>query len=265
MNEWGETERPPLPVTFHDIAGKSVLVTGGGSGIGAAITEAFIAQGAQVSFVQRSDGSAFCDEIEARHGVRPNAISCDITDVDALRAAIASAAEAQGAIEVLVNNAANDTRHKTEEVDEAFWEWSMGINLKAYFFACQAVAGPMRQNGGGAIINFSSIAYMTGMSEFPCYSSSNAAIVSLTHSFAREFGRDGIRVNALAPGMVLTPRQKELWLTPEGVAEHMKNQCLPQPLVPEDIVGSVLFLASGASRMMTGQTLIVDGGVVARS
>ncbi|MGI9391781.1 MAG: SDR family NAD(P)-dependent oxidoreductase [Boseongicola sp.] len=257
-------ERPEFPAEFRDLRGKSVFITGGGSGIGAALTEAFIAQGAKVAFVQRSDATKLCDELGAKHGAAPVFLECDISDTKALRKSIKSAAEKIGPIDVLVNNAANDQRHKTEEVDEDFWDWSMAINLKAYFFAAQAVIGDMKAQGGGVIINFSSVAYMMGMAGFPAYTSSNAAIVSLTQSLAREFGRDGIRVNAVAPGMVVTPRQMELWLTEESIADNLKSQCIPEALIPKDIAGSVLFLASGASRMMTGQTLIVDGGLVAR-
>lgn len=262
MNEWGESARPELPVNFTDIAGKSVFITGGGSGIGAALTDGFLAQGARVAFVQRSDATAFCDEMQARHGNRPLFIACDITDIAGLQAAIETAADAHGAVQVLINNAANDTRHSTVEVTEEFWRWSSDINLKCYFFACQAVIAGMRDNGSGTIINFSSISYKMGLAGMPVYTASNAAITSLSHSLAREFGPDNIRVNSIAPGLVLTERQKELWLTPQGVAEHLKLQCLKQPLVPADIVGTALFLASGASRMMTGQCLVVDGGVV---
>jgi galactose dehydrogenase len=263
MDEWGETTRAPLPVNFTDIAGKSVLITGGGSGIGAALTDGFLAQGARVSFVQRSDGSAFCDEMEAKHDSRPLFIPCDITDIAQLKAAVATAQDAHGKVQVLINNAANDTRHTTEDVTEEFWRWSSDINLKSYFFACQAVIAGMRERGGGAIINFSSVSYMMGMAGMPIYTASNAAITSLSHSLAREFGGDNIRVNSIAPGLVLTDRQKDLWLTPESVAEHVAQQCLHEVLVPEDIVGTALFLASDASRMMTGQSLIVDGGLVA--
>lgn len=265
MGDWGNTDRPPLVVQFGDIADKSVFITGGGSGIGAALTDGFLAQGAQVAFVQRSDAGAFCDEMQAKHGRRPLFIPCDITDIVQLRAAIKTAAAAQGAVQVLINNAANDTRHTTEEVTEEFWRWSTDINLKSYFFACQAVIAGMRQRGGGAIINFSSISYKMGLAGMPIYTASNAAITSLSHSLAREFGGDNIRVNSIAPGLVLTDRQKELWLTPEDVAAHVAQQCLKQPLVPEDIVGTALFLASGASRMLTGQSLVVDGGLVAPS
>jgi len=249
---------------YSDLTGKSVFITGGGSGIGAAVTEGFIQQGAKVAFVQRSDASPFCDDVEARCGVRPHFIACDITDIAALQVAFDHARERHGPVEILVNNAANDTRHSTEEVDEAFWDQSIAINLKAYFFAAQAAIAQMKQGKGGTIINFSSVAYMAGMAGFPAYTSSNAAIVALTQSLAREFGRSGIRVNAVAPGMVITPRQIALWLTEESISNQLASQCLPEALVPEDIVGAVMFLASRTSRMMTGQTLIVDGGFIAR-
>ena len=146
--------------TFHDLAGKSVFITGGGSGIGASLTEGFLEQGAKVAFVQRSDSTAFCDDMEQKHGARPLFIPCDITDIPALDAAIQQASQAHGPIQVLVNNAANDHRHKVEDVTEDFWDWSQSINLKAYFFACQSVIAGMKTNGGGAIVNFSSISYM---------------------------------------------------------------------------------------------------------
>ncbi len=248
-----------------DLKGKSVFITGGGSGIGAALTEGFIAQGARVAFVQRSDASDFCEQVGARYGTAPRFIPCDLTDIGALQDAFQVAADANGPVDILVNNAANDQRHKTEDVDEAYWDAAMAINLKAYFFAAQAAISQMKSNGGGAIINFSSVAFMAGMAGFPAYTSANAAIVSLTQTLAREFGRDGIRVNAVAPGMVITPRQMDLWLTEDSIARHLENQCIPETLMPADIVGPVLFLASTASRMITGQTLIVDGGFVCRT
>lgn len=248
--------------TYHDLDGASVFVTGGGSGIGAAITEAFLRQGANVTFVQRRDGSTFCDEMEARTGRRPHFIRCDITDVAALQGAIAAATARQGPVTVLVNNAANDERHKTAEVTEAFWDRNQAVNLKPYFFAAQAVLPGMRAAGGGSIINFTSISYMMGNAGYPSYVTANAGINGMTRALARECGPDRIRVNALAPGWVLTDKQKELWATPDGLASHLARQCLKDHLVSEDIVGGVLFLASGASRMMTGQALVIDGGVV---
>jgi NAD(P)-dependent dehydrogenase (short-subunit alcohol dehydrogenase family) len=247
---------------FTDLMGASIFITGGGSGIGAALTEGFLRQGAKVAFCQRSDATAFCDAMEAATDNRPLFLPCDITDLGALQGALAAAAEAHGPISVLVNNAANDQRHNTLETDEAFFDWSIAINLKAYFFAAKAVIPAMQAAGGGAIINFSSISYMMGNAGYPVYTASNSAINGLTRSLAREFGPDRIRVNALAPGWVLTQKQKDKWVTPEGLAAHLARQCIPDPLEPEDIVGGCLFLASNASKAMTGQSLVIDGGVV---
>jgi NAD(P)-dependent dehydrogenase (short-subunit alcohol dehydrogenase family) len=247
---------------FPDLKGKSVFITGGGSGIGASLTEGFLRQGAKVAFVQRSDARGFCDRMEQETGNRPLFLTCDISKVEALQSAITEAAAAHGPISVLVNNAANDQRHKTPEVTEAYWDWAMAINLKCYFFAAQAVIPGMQAMGGGSIINFSSISYMMGLGDYAAYTTANSGINGLTRSLAREFGRDRIRVNAVAPGWVLTQRQKDLWVTPEGLAAHVARQCLKDTLEPEDIVGGVLFLASNASKMMTGQALVIDGGVV---
>lgn len=251
-----------LNATYHDLNGTSVFITGGGSGIGASLTEGFLRQGAKVAFVGRSDASEFVEEMEQKTGNRPFFIQCDITDIPALQDAIAKSADQNGPITVLVNNAANDKRHTTEEVTEEFWDWSMAINLKAYFFACQAVVGGMRNAGGGSIINFSSISYMMGNAGYPAYTTANSGINGMTRSLAREFGPDRIRVNALAPGWVLTQKQLDMWADPASLAAHLDRQCLKDHLVPEDIVGTTLFMASNASRMMTGQAMVVDGGVV---
>ena len=250
-----------LPV-FPDLSGASVFITGGGSGIGASLTEAFLNQGAKVAFVQRSDALAFCDEMQQKTSNRPLFLPCDITDIAALQDAIAKASEAHGPVTILVNNAANDQRHATLDVTEDYWNWSMAINLKAYFFAIQAVVPGMKAAGGGSIINFSSISYMMGNAGYPIYTTANSGINGMTRSLAREFGPDPIRVNALAPGWVLTRKQKDMWVTPEGLAAHLERQCLKDTIEPEDIAGGCLFLASKASKMMTGQALVIDGGVV---
>jgi galactose dehydrogenase len=247
---------------FPDLKGASVFITGGGSGIGAAVTEGFLRQGAKVAFVQRSDASAFCAQMEQATGNRPLFLRCDITDVTALRDAINAAATAHGPIKVLVNNAANDERHKTADVTEAYWDAAMAINLKCYFFAAQSVIPGMKAAGAGSIINFSSISYMMGLGDYAAYTTANSGINGLTRSLAREFGGDRIRVNAVAPGWVLTERQRRLWVTPEGLAAHVAKQCLKDTMEPEDVVGGVLFLASDSSKMMTGQALVIDGGVV---
>ena len=248
--------------TFHDLHRASRFVTGGGAGIGASLTEGFLMQGARVGFVQRSDATGFCDEMEAKHGQRPLFIQCDITDVAALQAAISQTAEAHGTIKVLVNNAANDTRHSTAEYSVEAWDKGMAVNLRPQFFAAQAVVEGMKAIGGGSIVNFSSISYMMGNAGYPGYVASKAGITGLTRGLAREFGPDKIRVNALMPGWVLTDRQMELWADPESLAAHLERQCLKEHLAPRDIVDATLFLASEASRMMTGQGMVVDGGVV---
>ena len=252
----------PTGTIFPDLRGASVLITGGGSGIGAALTEGFARQGARVAFVGRTDRTAFAAEVAGRTRAPVRYIACDITDLAALRAAVAEAAEAHGPVGILVNNAANDDRHGTLDVTEDYWDRMQAVNLKAYFFAAQAVIPAMVERGKGAIVNYSSISYMMGLGQYAAYVSANAGITGLTRGLAREWGRKGIRVNAVAPGWVLTERQKELWVTEEGLRDFLTRQCLPDTLDPEDMVDGTLFLASDASRAMTGQVLVVDGGVV---
>jgi galactose dehydrogenase len=250
-----------MPATFHDLKNASVFITGGGNGIGASLTEGFLEQGARVAFVGRSDATDFVETVATRTGNRPLFMPCDVTDIDALHATMDRAAEAHGPITVLVNNAANDTRYKAEDVTPAIWDASHAVNLKAYFFACQKVA-PMMKATGGSIINFSSISYMVGVPELSTYVAANAGIMGLTHSLAREWGPHRIRVNAIAPGWVMTDRQKRLWANPEAVADFLKRQCIPQEMEARDIVGGVLFLASDLSRMITAQNIVIDAGVV---
>ncbi|MGP9791192.1 SDR family NAD(P)-dependent oxidoreductase [Roseinatronobacter sp. NSM] len=247
---------------YPDLEHASVFITGGGSGIGAGITEAFLRQGARVAFVQRSDATAFCDMMARETGHSPLFIPCDITDRAALVGAIEQAAVAHGPVRVLVNNAANDQRHSLADVTEDFLDWALAINFKSYVYACQAVIPGMQAAGAGAIINMTSISYMMGQAGYPIYTSANSALNGLTRSLAREFGADRIRVNAVAPGWVMTPKQLEKWVTPEALDAHLAKQCLPDTLSPADIAEGVLFLASRTSRAVTGQSLVIDGGVV---
>lgn len=251
-----------MTATFSELKDASVFITGGGNGIGAALTDGFLAQGARVAFVGRSDATDFCNTMEAKHGNRPHFMPCDITDIDRLKRTMDEAAARHGPITTLVNNAANDKRHAAADITEEFYTWMMDINFKAYVFACQHAAIGMQTAGGGSIINFTSISYMMGNAGYPLYTSANSAINGLTRSLAREFGPDRIRVNALAPGWVLTQKQKDMWVTEEGLAAHLERQCLKDTLEPADIVGGTLFLASNLSRAMTGQSLVIDGGVV---
>ena len=247
--------------SYPDLRDASVFITGGGSGIGAALTDGCLGQGARVAFVQRSDAGAFVAEMQARHGRAPLFLPCDLTDIPALRRAMVKAEEVHGPISHLINNAANDQRHNVLDVDETYWDQNQAINLKAYFFAAQAVIPGMQKRGGGAIVNFSSVSYMMGKAGFASYTTANGGITAMTRSLAREFGPDRIRVNAVAPGWVMTPKQRDLWVTPEALSAHLDLQCLKDEITPEDIVGAALFLASDAARMVIGQVLVVDGGV----
>lgn len=247
-------------LTFGDLKGQSVFITGGGSGIGAALTEGFLAQGARVAFVDLDDGEAFCDAMEAKHANRPLAIVCDIRDVTALQAAIVQARHAHGPVGVLVNNAARDTRHRLDDWSTEEWDDSLATNLRPQFFTAQAVAADMRELGGGAIINLSSNSVHLGLAGYPAYVTAKAGILGLTRALARELGPDAIRVNCLIPGWVMTQRQKELWVNETDLQECLAQQCLKEPIPVEDMIGPCLFLASRASRMMTGQELIIDGG-----
>ena len=253
---------PGLP-SYPDLNGASVFITGGGSGIGAGLTEAFLRQGARVAFVQRSDATAFCDEMVGKTGNRPLFLQCDITDRTALVAAIEQAAEAHGPVSVLVNNAANDQRHTLEEITEDFLDWSLAINFKAYIYACQAVVPAMRAMGRGSIININ----VHQLHDGEC---------GLSGLHVGQFGAEradaqpGARVwRRPYPCECAGPRLGDDAQTtgamghgPKGLAAHMGRQCLPDTLSPDDIAGGVLFLASDSSRAMTGQALVIDGGVV---
>lgn len=251
-----------MSATFHDLADAPVFITGGASGIGAALVEGFAAQGAKVAFVDLLDPAAACDACEHATGKRPLGFQCDVTDTEAVQDVVRQAADLHGTARVLVNCAALDNRHGTMDVDASFWQKMIDVNLRSYFFVTQAVLPGMRDAGRGAIINFSSISYMMGMSDYPIYTASNAGITALTRGWAREFGPDGIRANAIAPGWVLTARQKELWATPEALDAMMQRQCLKRHIEPEDVIAPVLFLASDTSAMITGQVMAVDAGVV---
>ena len=249
---------------FEDLRGASVFISGGGSGIGAWLTEGFIAQGAKVAFCQRSDASEFCDRIERQYGSRPLFLPCDVVDIPAYREVLAEAARVQGAISVLVNNAAWDNRHPLDPFSVEQWDHMQAVNLRHHFFAAQAVAPGMRERGGGSIVNYSSISYMMGNGGYSAYTAAKAGITGLTRSLARELGPQGIRVNALMPGWVLTERQRDLWVDEDeaNLKAHMDRQCLPVEIKPFDMVEPTLFLASSASTVMTGQALVVDAGVV---
>jgi D-xylose 1-dehydrogenase len=250
--------------SYPSLQGRSVLVTGGGSGIGAAEVEHFAAQGARVAFVDIAiePSRALVETIAAQGHPRPLFIRCDLRDIEALRAAILQAGEAHGPITVLINNAAHDERHAFDTVTPEYWDDRMAVNLRHQFFAAQAVHPMMKAAGGGSIVNFGSVSWMIGQGGMPGYTTAKSAVMGLTRSLARDFGPDNIRVNSIAPGWIMTQRQRDLWLTPEGEEEIMKQQCLKRKLYPDDIARVVLFLAADDAGAITNQTYIVDGGWV---
>jgi D-xylose 1-dehydrogenase len=250
------------PALYPGLSGKTVFITGGGSGIGAAITAGFAGQRAKVAFVDIAEApsQALAARLREETGAEPLFIACDIRDVEALQAAIERTRATLGDIGVLINNAANDQRHTVEETTVAYWDERLALNLRPMFFAAQAVQPQMRRLGGGAIVNFGSISWMVTQGGFPAYATAKAAVHGLTRTLARDFGRDNIRVNCVVPGWVMTERQRQLWLTPEADAARAAAQCLKTTVEPEDIADMVLFLASDAAAKCTAQDFIVDAG-----
>jgi NAD(P)-dependent dehydrogenase (short-subunit alcohol dehydrogenase family) len=249
---------------YPSLVGRSVLITGGAAGIGESLVRHFCTQGGKVAFVDIAEDAsrALSAEIAADGVEAPLFIPCDLRDIDALRAAMATASQRHGPIEVLCNNAGNDDRHSSEAVDVAYWDDRMAVNLRHQFFAAQAALPAMRAAGGGSIINFGSITWMVGDADCPAYVTAKAAVYGMTRALAREFGPYGIRVNCLVPGWVMTERQKSLWLTPQGERQIAERQCLRQRLEPADIARMALFLAADDSVMCTSQQFVVDGGWV---
>jgi NAD(P)-dependent dehydrogenase (short-subunit alcohol dehydrogenase family) len=246
---------------YPSLAGRVVFVTGGGSGIGATIVAAFARQRAKVAFVDIDErASAVVSRTVAEAGAEGRFEVCDVRDVAALRRAVDNARTALGPITILINNAARDDRHVSEEVTPEYWDERFAVNLRHQFFAAQAVLSDMKQAGGGAIINFGSSSWMVGQGGMVAYTACKSAVLGLTRSLARDFGPYNIRVNAIAPGWVLTERQRALWLTPEKHAQLLEAQCLKRDLTGEDIARAVLFLSSDEAGALTGQHLVVDGG-----
>ncbi len=253
-----------MSAIYPSLKGRVVFITGGGSGIGAALTRAFAAQGAKVAFVDiaEAESRALVESVSEATGNAPLFLPCDIRDIAALQGAVAEAAGQLGTVNVLVNNAANDQRHAVESVTQEYWDDRMSVNLRPMFFAAQAVAPGMKALNAGSIINFGSVSWMIGQGGMPAYTAAKAAVNGLTRGLARDFGPFNIRVNTLVPGWVMTERQLKLWLTPEADAERAQRQCLELRVQPEHIAAMALFLAADDSAACTNQQYIVDAGWV---
>ncbi|HSI02452.1 MAG TPA: SDR family oxidoreductase [Reyranella sp.] len=242
--------------TYPSLKGRTVFVSGGGSGIGASIVEHFAAQGSKVAFVDINEPAS--KEVAAKTGAL--FLKCDIKDVRAYQRALDQVAARLGTVSVLVNNAAHDERHKLEDVTPEFWDDRIAVNLRHAYFAIQAVVPGMKQAGGGSIINFSSISYHTMIGNLSVYQAAKAATIGMTRGLARDLGVDRIRLNSVTPGSIMTQRQIDLWMTPEVEADLMTAQVLKEKLYPPDVARMVLFLASDDSRLISAQNFVVDGG-----
>lgn len=249
--------------TYPSLKGKTVIVSGGGSGIGESIVTHFAEQGAKVGFLDIADEPSKALEAQltdAGHTVR--FAKCDITDTPVLQSTIRDLVGELGPVGVLVNNAAHDQRHAFEEITPDYFDDRIAVNIKHQLFAAQAVAEDMKQLGGGSIINMGSTSWMIGQGGMACYTAAKSAVLGLTRSLARDLGEHNIRVNSIAPGWIMTQRQIDLWLTDEAEKELMQRQCLKRKLYPADIARTVLFFASDEAGACTNQSYIVDGGWV---
>ncbi len=249
---------------YPSLNGRAVLITGGATGIGESLVRHFARQGARVAFLDIQDEAAVAlrNELSVDGCTAPLYLHCDVTDGSALKESVERVLAGMGTVDVLVNNAGNDERHATEEVTPEFFDQCVGLNLKAYFFAIQAVLSAMQAAGRGSIVNLSSISWMIPSTGLPVYVAAKAAIVGLTRTLAHELGPHGIRVNAVLPGAIATQKQKRLVYTPEYKAEILARQALKRDILPDDVARLVLFLAADDSSAITSQSYVVDGGWV---
>ena len=245
---------------YPSLKGKSVVVTGGASGIGAEIVQAFALQGAKVGFVDmdRDAGAAIVQQASGAVHYE----FCDLRDIASLKLALSKLQLKLGAVNVLVNNAARDDRHKWADVTPEYWNERFDVNLRHQFFAIQTLAPVMIDAGGGSIINMASNSWMEASAGFPAYATAKAAVHGLTRTMARELGPHRIRVNTVVPGWIMTERQKSLWADPFSIEKHRQRQCLPDMIKPEYVARMILFLASDDSAMCTANNYMVEAGSI---
>ena len=247
--------------TYPSLIDRTVLVTGGATGIGASLVEHFAGQGAKVGFIDidTQAGTLLAAGLAAAR-TAPMFVGADLTDTAAMLSAIDSVRRRLGPIVVLINNAANDQRHSIADTTPESWDAGIAVNLKHQFFAAQAVVADMQQAGGGSIVNLGSVSWMLKLSGMPVYATAKAAVAGLTRSLARDLGPSNIRVNTLVPGWVMTERQRRLWLDDAGRAAIARGQCIDRPLMAEHIARMALFLAADDSALCTAQDFVVDAG-----
>ena len=252
-----------MKVKYLDLKNKRVFISGGGSGIGASIVEHFCEQNSEVYFIDIDvkASNKLISSIKKKKLKVPNFIECNILDIKKLQNIIKDIIAKKGPIHCLINSAANDDRHTTDQVDEKYWDNRMNINLKHYFFAAQSVVKGMKKIKSGSIVNLSSVSWMLGEGDKVVYETAKSSVVGLTRSFAQEFGKYNIRTNSVMPGSIATERQIKHWLTPKYKKKILDKQALKRQLKPEDVARLVLFLSSDQSSGCTKQSFVVDGGI----
>ena len=242
---------------------KLVLVTGASRGIGRAIALTLGSAGATVIGTATSDeGAANISKIFNENNILGKGMKLNVTDNEQISNVLKAVTEEYGTVDILINNAANDQRHTIDEVTEEYWEDRINVNLKHFFFTIQAVKKSMIENLGGAIVNMGSVSWMMGEGGMPAYTTSKAAILGMTRSFARDLGPYNIRVNSVVPGSIATERQIKMWLTPEYKKLILDKQCLKRQLTPAEVAQVVMFYSSDQSSGCTNHYYMVDAGII---
>lgn len=246
---------------YPGLKGKRIVITGGGSGIGSELTRAFAGQGARVVFLDIAEEASRQLEKELSGSLAPpKFIKCDLTNLDELKTVFTHIEEEFGAVDILLNNAANDDRHEIEDVTPAYWDSRINVNLRHMFFCTQAVLPGMKKQGHGVILNLGSISWHLPHTQLHLYMTAKAGIEGMTRALAREAGKYGVRANTVIPGAVRTPRQQVLWHNPEEEARILAGQCMPERVEMQDVAALVLFLASDNARRCSGREYFVDAG-----
>lgn len=246
---------------YPSLKGRTVVVTGGSAGIGESIVTHFAAQGARVGFLDINEkaGKALATRL-AKKRQKVHFEPVDLTDIDALRQGIRNIRKVFGRVTILINNAAHDDRHRLEDVTPEYFDDRIRVNLRHQFFTIQEIVPDMKKAGGGTIVNMTSTSWMNGSKGMPVYVAAKSATYGLVRGLARDLGPFNIRINAFAPGWIMTERQKKLWVTPGAIERLMQDQCLQRTLTPDDMARAVLFLASDESSAATNQNFVFDGG-----
>jgi len=252
-----------MKVKYFDLKNKRVFITGGGSGIGASIVEHFCEQECEVYFVDINvkESKKLISNLKKKKIKIPYFFECNLLKIKKLQSIIKKIIKSKGPIDILINNAANDDRHTTDQVDEKYWNNRMDVNLKHFFFTIKSVLNGMIKKKNGSIVNLSSVSWMMGEGDKVAYETAKSAVIGLTRSFAREFGKYNIRCNSVTPGSIATERQIKHWLTPKYKKLILDKQCLKRQLKPSDVANLVLYLSSDVSSGCTKQNFIVDAGI----